>query len=525
MPSAAKHVLVLLAVTFVLFFPSLTASFVYDDHFLIEKNPFLSSPRAVKMAFTTDYYAQSNPLYRLGYYRPLAILSHWIDWQLWHDNPFGHHLTNVAMHLGVVVLLYFCVLRILEDPLLSFFTALVFALHPAHVSTVTFVSARVDMLATLFVLATLLVFTKKKALAPPFYFLGLLSKEMSVTAPALVWWRERERGLRSAFLWMIPFTAVLALVVALRWSVLGRPTRGEFVLDAQSLWNLLEYVRLMVLPPVQLYLEPSAPPAPAVTNVLVFAAVIAAVVLHPDRRRAMWSAVWLITLLPVLGLVRIETTIDQRFVYLPSVGVCLLAASWVITYLKRSRPDGDVPVRDVRIATVAVAALCAPLLLTQQAYWQSDLSLWGAAVDAEPDAARPRYRYAMALIDNRQPALAERELKEALRRKQDDPSITGAIYANIAIARQLQRRSDGVEALYRRAIELRPKYETAHYNLGMHLAQLGRIDEAIVQFEKAVEANPYSAQARLYLADLLDRRGRKREAQQHRRFVQTLYGQ
>jgi hypothetical protein len=72
----------------------------------------LKSSKGIETAFTQDYYGQANPQYALDY-RPLSILTHWLDWQIWKTNAFGHHLSNLLIHL-CGLLLYFLLNRLLE---------------------------------------------------------------------------------------------------------------------------------------------------------------------------------------------------------------------------------------------------------------------------------------------------------------------------------------------------------------------------------------------------------------------------
>ena len=51
------------------------------------------------------------------------------------------------------------------------------------------------------------------------------------------------------------------------------------------------------------------------------------------------------------------------------------------------------------------------------------------------------------------------------------------------------------EAIIPKALEIKPDLAEAHNNLGYCFLQLGRVDEAIVQYQKAIELQPRFAQA------------------------------
>ena len=85
------------------------------------------------------------------------------------------------------------VFRLAGDGRVAFLAAAIFALHPVHTDSVTYLSGRRDILCTLFYLAGFYCFlcyrqNRKRILIVAtfiFYILSLGSKEMGVTLPAL----------------------------------------------------------------------------------------------------------------------------------------------------------------------------------------------------------------------------------------------------------------------------------------------------------------------------------------------------
>jgi protein O-mannosyl-transferase len=496
----------------------LSADFVFDDHYLIVNNPFLRSLRGVESAFTEDYYGQVNPQYALGYYRPLSVLSHWLDWQIWRENAFGHHLTNLIIHLSVVLLLYFLLRELFGNEALSFFASLIFALHPSHVGTVTFISGRVDALATFFSLLSLFVFMRKKALAPVSYFAALLFKEISVTTPVLIFWKEKERSWRSAFLWMVPFAAVLVIILIIRWRVLGNviQPRPELSLHNvnQALLLIPAYLRFLVLPPFQLYLEPQVRNLPVLWNLLSLLIFVTGMILLRNRPISSWSTIWLVTLIPVLGLIRIETTLDERFLYLPSVSFCLLAAAWLLKYLQHRNKMQTVSHKHMLITGIIVSLIYAPFLLVRQTYWKNDLSLWLSAAETDPNSSTVRFRLGVAYLQAGMIPMARSQFSKGLDLPQENKAITAALYTHLAIAKQIMKEGN-IETLYKKALSLDPNYFSAHFNLGLFYKQNFRNEEAIQQFEAALKSNPNSAAAHRHLAELLKGKGLTQKAETH----------
>src|SRR5262249_25058995 len=141
----------------------------------------------------------------------------------------------------------------------------------------------------------------------------------------------------------------------------------------------LHYIRLMIIPPFELYFEPSVSDLPFFLSVLSAAIFAAGIFLIRNQKVAHWAAIWLITLMPVLGFVQIETTLDERFLYLPSVSFCLLAAGLLTQYLVHRNGSSEIPAKHVWIVAILIAIIYAPWLITREYYWQNDLALWRSA--------------------------------------------------------------------------------------------------------------------------------------------------
>ena len=135
-----------------------------------------------RWAFTTGH--ASN-------WHPLTWLSHMADVSLFGLNPFGHHATNLALHVVNTLLLCFLLRRLTGDPWPSFWAAALFAVHPAHVQSVAWIAERKDLLSTAFWLATTWAYVSwvRRRSAGRYLVLvglfaaGLMSKPMLVSLP------------------------------------------------------------------------------------------------------------------------------------------------------------------------------------------------------------------------------------------------------------------------------------------------------------------------------------------------------
>src|SRR5690242_1953797 len=70
---------------------SLGGTYVYDDQWIVQRDPRVHEPGRWKEYFTTAYFPEGVD--RL--YRPLTSLSYALQWHLHGDRPWAFHLVNV----------------------------------------------------------------------------------------------------------------------------------------------------------------------------------------------------------------------------------------------------------------------------------------------------------------------------------------------------------------------------------------------------------------------------------------------
>jgi hypothetical protein len=161
---------------------ALSTGFTGDDYFILARLKHLGG-----LADPLAYFAFGF----FDYYRPIAFLSHAMDWQIWGAHAFGFHLTNVLLHAANSILVFVLGKR-LTDRAGAEVAALLFALHPASHEVVYWMAARFDLLATFFSLVAVLCLrhdrTRLYAIGVVAFALALLSKESAlsvlVIAPA-----------------------------------------------------------------------------------------------------------------------------------------------------------------------------------------------------------------------------------------------------------------------------------------------------------------------------------------------------
>ena len=149
--------LFLAAVTLAVYWPVRNHAFInYDDPVYVTENRHVQagiSRPGLKWAFL-------NLHGEYTYWHPVTWVSHMLDCQLFGLNPGAHHLVNVAFHIANALLVLLVLLRMTGAFWRSAMVAGFFALHPLQVDTVAWVTERKNVLSTFFWLLTLLAYVR-----------------------------------------------------------------------------------------------------------------------------------------------------------------------------------------------------------------------------------------------------------------------------------------------------------------------------------------------------------------------------
>lgn len=376
--------LLLLAITALVYAPTLGAGFVWDDGPLIVENPLIAGGGSVADHFRSELWEPTPARESVtGYYRPLFTLSLALDHAIAGMAPAVFHAVSVAWHLVAVGLLYRLARRLGVSAAAAAVGAGVFALHPAQVETVAFVSARSELLAATALFGTLLLAGDPGPLRPGrlvaaagLALAGMLCKETAVTAPvALAMWTAAA-GRR------VPAWAVAGPLLAVAgWWAMRASAGIELPASASSerlgaalAPTLAFYARSLIWP---VGLIPGAHlewPEPVPWGFLVPAGLLLGGLVFVGGRRALGSlglgALWLA---PSLGAVAAVGLVSDRYLYLPLAGLGLAVAVAV----ERAAPA-------VRAAAVAVPLSLGVGSFATLPAWADDLRFWLAAVERHP---------------------------------------------------------------------------------------------------------------------------------------------
>ena len=130
-------VTILVLFNLIVYFNAIKNEFVWDDQNIVVDNYNIRDAANIKKLLTMEDKQES--IAEVGYYRPLINLTYLLDYQLFGLNPSGFRSTNIAFNIASVITLFFLVLLITGNRLLSFVAALIFSAQAVHVEAVTFI--------------------------------------------------------------------------------------------------------------------------------------------------------------------------------------------------------------------------------------------------------------------------------------------------------------------------------------------------------------------------------------------------
>jgi tetratricopeptide (TPR) repeat protein len=142
---------------------SFNNSFQYDDYHVIVKNPAIKDP-ANYIRFLLNPQLGSGTFRETSGYRPLLIVSFALNYTLGGLDVFGYHLVNFFLHTLCALLVFYITLSFLglspaaeelgptRNQLTALFAALLFALHPVQTESVTYITGRSNLMTALFYL-------------------------------------------------------------------------------------------------------------------------------------------------------------------------------------------------------------------------------------------------------------------------------------------------------------------------------------------------------------------------------------
>ncbi len=482
----------------------------FDDYLYVANNNNVQGGltwQGIKWAFTTT---------QAYNWHPLTWFSHMLDCRLYGVNPAGHHFTNVILHIANTLFL-FLVLRLMTGSLWrSAFVAALFALHPLHVESVAWVSERKDVLSTFFWMLTMwfyIRYVRRPCLVNYLpiavtFALGLMAKQMLVTLPFVLllldyWplqrltWNRQNHQLQERSFGSVSFSRCLLeklplLVMSVVASVIVFLVQSE----AGLVKNTVE------IPIV--YRLGNVPLAYVKYIIKMFWPVNLGILYpHPGANLSLWQALLAgcflscISILIILAFRRRKWLIVGWLWYLgtlvPVIGLVQVgfqAMADRYTYIPL-------------IGLFLIITWGAADIVGNQKYAKIGLATAAvtvlSALTILTSMQLPRWKNTIAIYEHTASAIPNNDVLRC---------YLGWFLMD-------QGKLDEAVKNFNEALQINPNFAVAHGNIGCVFVQMGKPNEAIRHFTEALQIEPDSAKVHNNLGAVLAQQGKVDEAVKH----------
>ncbi|NVN95773.1 MAG: tetratricopeptide repeat protein [Bacteroidetes bacterium] len=569
---------------FMLYSNTLKHDYVLDDYGAVADNWVVKKGvQGIPIILTTTYRYGIN-LLSDNLYRPLSQIMFAIEWQVSPNNPSLSHIINVLFYALSCFLLFIVLRKYMSKvhPVIPLAITLLFAAHPIHTEVVANIKSRDEIMSFFFLLLTMLLlhiwFTKKKwwslIASMLMLFLAFLSKEGIITMlflfPFFGWYftnAKRKTIITASILLIIPaiiyiairhqiiskFNATSAISITDNFLVAAPDTASRF---ATAIMLLGKYLILTVVP-YQLVSDYSFNQTPIIglgdlrfiIPFMVYLAMGIYVVLNLRKKNmiAFGFLFFLITtsiysnILFIVG-----TSFGERFMFLPSLGLCMAFVFFITQWLKISASNNESEI-DIIKSKPIFTTICVLILflfafktIVRAAEWKNQSTLFEKDVTRSPNSAHMHLYWGLALrdkamkeddIQNRNAimlkAVAEfdkgiliypkytdcyehlglawyrlKDINKSLFNYETALKLNpnkAVTWNNTGIIYFEQGNLQKAMEVYKKSLSLDPNFSDAHLNLGSILGTMGKFQEAIEEFKKCIQFDPENIMAHKYI--------------------------
>jgi tetratricopeptide (TPR) repeat protein len=496
----------ILALTFIAFLPSLKNDFIstWDDDQFVTVNLLIR-----QLSFSSIKAMFSTPV--IGAYVPIPLLSFAIEYHFFGLDPLPYHISNLLLHLGCTILVFYFFRLLKFNNLYSALGALVFGIHPMHVESVAWITERKDLLYGLFYLCSMIFYIlyiqKQKrrwrliSLSILFFILSLFSKIQAVVLPVSLllidYYLKRPFTFRLVFE-KIPFFILSllfgiagvfilrklgAIQIGQNYSFFQRIFFGLYALGSYF-FKFFASVHLSAFYPV--------PASPKQSWMLYFInpafLLLIAILVYISARhtRAIVFGIlfFFFNVLFLLQIVGAGTTyLSDHYSYISYIGLLFIFAWGIREIVNKKKINRTILISALSIILIFFMTLT----FNRCKIWANGLTLWTDVIEKYPgEAPIAYYNRGVEYFKIKQPDKALDDYTSAIGIY---PKYQEAYYDRAVVYTTLGQWDKAI-ADYSMTIEINPAYDSAYSNRGVLYAYLGQWDNAINDCSTAIRINP-----------------------------------
>ncbi|HEY3347124.1 MAG TPA: tetratricopeptide repeat protein, partial [Nitrospirota bacterium] len=507
--------------------------FIFDDGHTIVDNPYITSLKHIPGFFLPS--PENAKMLEHSTWRPLWYTSFALNYHFSKLNSAAYHAVNIFLHFLCSATVYLMALLLLRGRakrpwLAALLAGLFFAVHPLQTESVSYIVGRSSSMACLFYVAAFCLYVLYREKKNPAllilccisFLLALMSKENSFIFPATVIAYElmfKGKGERPVA-GVAVIAAMAAAFVALRYYVIylnpatGLP--GKFYIYWTSqVYVISQYIFLIFFPAslnidhniagIVSLLEPRFFLSAAFLCIIFYGLYR----LSRRDRLACFLLLWFFIALVPETFIPIADLMAERRTYLPLAGVSVLFGLWLEAAITRgTRVWFPLPGSAWAALAVAVLLTFSVISIERNKVYTSESAIWGDSARKAPDQVRPLTALGLALWKEGRTAEALKVFRRAI---ELDPKFAPAQY-NFADLCKNQNMPDLALQHYQKALELEPDDSQYLNGIGKFYFEMGDYTKALEYYHRAILRNPDYLFAHLNLGNLYLTREKGAEA-------------
>jgi len=420
-------------------------------------------------------------------------------------NPLAFRAVNILFHFGCVSLIYI-LLSLSMDKRVAIIAAAIFAVHPIHIEAVSWISGSPYSMSAFFFLLSFLfyLFSESDKKYFPYaiaaFVLSILASEKAMALFLVFALYEFTFGsLKQNWKRILPFFSISFFLMILYVSKIGSRVSDIGSMGYQQggdggLYNPLvqipvalgTYLKLLIWPArLTLYqTEMSFSQGQYVVLLLIFLAFLGALFWSWRKNKDVffWLAFFPVTLLPTLTPFKISWLVAERYVYLGTLGIIIVAAialSKILKFGENGKMAGY-------FLLILIVGMLSARAIIRNKDFKSEDTLWIATAAVAPSGQQIHNNLGDVYARQGNMEKAVEEFKTAIA---INPNYADA-YHNLANTYQQMGQLDLAVENYQTALSINPNLWQSYQNLAAIYFNAGQSDLAEENIKKALEVNP-----------------------------------
>lgn len=419
-------------------------------------------------------------------------------------HPLTFRAVNILFHLGNATLIYI-LLSLSMDKRIAIIAAAIFAVHPIHIEAVSWISGSPYSISAFFFLLSFLfyLFSESAKKYFPysviFFVLSIFASEKAMALFLVFALYEFTFGsLKQNWKRILPFFSISIFLIILYVSKIGSRVSDVGSMSYQQggggMYNSFVQIPVavgtylkLILWPAKLTLyqtEMSFSRGQYVVLLLIFLSFLGALFWSWRKNKDVffWLAFFPVTLLPTLTPFKISWLVAERYVYLGTLGIIVVAAlalSKILKFGENGKMAGY-------FLLILIVGMLSARTIIRNKDWKSEDTLWIATAQVAPSGQQIHNNLGDVYARQGDMQKAIEEFKTAIA---INPNYADA-YHNLGNTYQTMGQLDAAVENYQTALSINPNLWQSYQNLAAIYFNAGQFDLAEENIKKALEVNP-----------------------------------